>query len=194
MESQDANGFLNPLELAPEEMRTLGYRVIETIIEHFELLRDKPVTLIAGRLELEQLLREPVPEKGTAVSKLLDQLREDVFSNVMHLDHPRFFAYVPGPINFVSVMADALATGFNIFSGSWQGGSAAAMIELVTIDWLRQLFGFPEIAGGLFVSGGSMANLTALAVARQVNLGQHSERAIVYFSDQTHGSVKRAAK
>jgi aromatic-L-amino-acid/L-tryptophan decarboxylase len=194
MESQEIHGFMNPLEMSQEEMRNLGYRVIETVIEHFEQLRYKPVTRVADRLELEQRLCEPIPEKGTAINKLLDQLHDDVFSNVMHMDHPRFFAYVPGPINFVSVMADALVSGFNIFSGSWQEGSGAAMIELVTIDWLRQLCGFPEMAGGLFVSGGSMANLTALAVARQVNLGQHCERAVVYFSDQTHSSVRRAAK
>lgn len=194
MGSEDIDGSPTPLEMSPEEMRKLGYRVIEMIIEHFERLRDKPVTRVADRRQLEQRLREAIPEKGTAISKLLDQLQHDVFSNIMHLDHPRFFAYVPGPTNFVSVMADALATGFNVFSGSWLEGSGAAMIELVTIDWLRQLCGFPETAGGLFVSGGSIANLTALAVARQVKLGQHSDQALIYFSDQAHSSVKRAAK
>lgn len=194
MESEDIDGSPTPLEMSPEEMRKLGYRVIEMIIEHFERLRDKPVTRVADRRQLEQRLREAIPEKGTAISKLLDQLQHDVFSNIMHLDHPRFFAYVPGPTNFVSVMADVLATGFNVFSGSWLEGSGAAMIELVTIDWLRQLCGFPETAGGLFVSGGSIANLTALAVARQVKLGQHSDQALIYFSDQAHSSVKRAAK
>ncbi len=180
--------------MSPEEMRSLGYRVVEMIIEHFEQLRDKPVTRVSDRQRLEQRLREPLPEKGKAIGTLLDQLQHDVFGNIMHMDHPRFFAYVPGPTNFVSVMADALATGFNVFSGSWLEGSGAAMIELVTIDWLRQLCGLPETAGGLFVSGGSIANLTALAVARQVNLEQHSDRAVVYFSDQAHSSVKRAAK
>lgn len=194
MGSEDIDGSPTPLEMSPEEMRKLGYRVIEMIIEHFERLRDKPVTRVADRRQLEQRLREAIPEKGTAISKLLDQLQHDVFSNIMHLDHPRFFAYVPGPTNFVSVMADVLATGFNVFSGSWLEGSGAAMIELVTIDWLRQLCGFPETAGGLFVSGGSIANLTALAVARQVKLGQHSDQALIYFSDQAHSSVKRAAK
>jgi aromatic-L-amino-acid/L-tryptophan decarboxylase len=194
MESKDRHESTNLLEMSPEEMRKLGYRIIEMIIEHFERLRDKPVTRVADRRQLEQRLREAIPEKGTAISKLLNQLQHDVFSNIMHLDHPRFFAYVPGPTNFVSVMADALATGFNVFSGSWLAGSGATMIELVTIDWLRQLCGFPETAGGLFVSGGSIANLTALAVARQVNLGQHSDRAVIYFSNQAHSSVKRAAK
>ncbi|MGH8650649.1 MAG: pyridoxal-dependent decarboxylase [Gammaproteobacteria bacterium] len=66
--------------------------------------------------------------------------------------------------------------------------------KLVTIDWLRQLCGLPETAGGLFVSGGSIANLSALAIARQVNLEQHSDQAVVYFSDQAHSSVRRVAK
>ncbi len=194
MQPNDGHESTSPLEMSPEEMRRLGYRVVEMIIEHFERLRDKPVTRIADRRQLEQRLREPIPENRTAISTLLDQLQHDVFDNIMHMDHPRFFAYVPGPTNFVSVMADALATGFNVFSGSWLEGSGATMIELVTIDWLRQLCGLPEIAGGLFVSGGSIANLSALAVARQINLEQHSDRAVVYFSDQAHSSVKRAAK
>jgi hypothetical protein len=90
MEPEEVHGFLNPLEMSPEEMRKLGNAVIETIIEHFERLRYKSVTRVADRLQLEQRLHEPIPEKGTGVSKLLDQLHEDVFSNVMHLDHPRF--------------------------------------------------------------------------------------------------------
>lgn len=182
------------LQLSAEDMRRLGHQIIEVIVEHFQNLPDKPVTGLAARGHLEQRLREPIPEKGTEVEKLLEQLQRDVFANIMHLDHPRFFAYVPGPSNFVSVMADALATGFNVFSGTWLEASGPTMIELITIDWLRQLFGFPETTGGLFVSGGSIANVTALAVAREVKLHEHSDRAVLYFSDQTHSSVKRAAK
>ena len=63
-------------------------------------------------------------------------------------------------------MADALASGFHVFNGTWLGGSAAAAIELTVIDWFRRFCGFPETAGGLFVSGGSAANLTALHAAR----------------------------
>ncbi|MGH8659912.1 MAG: decarboxylase, partial [Gammaproteobacteria bacterium] len=108
MESKDGHESRSPLEMSPEEMRSLGYRVVEMIIEHFEQLRDKPVTRVSDRQRLEQRLREPLPEKGKAIGTLLDQLQHDVFGNIMHMDHPRFFAYVPGPTNFVSVMADAL--------------------------------------------------------------------------------------
>lgn len=140
----------SPLQLSAEDMRRLGHQIIEAIIEHFQNLRDKPVTRLASRGHLEQRLREPIPEKGTEVEKLLEQLQRDVFANIMHLDHPRFFVYVPGPSNFVSVMADVLASGFNVFSGTWLEASGPTMIELITIDWLRQLFGLPETAGGLF--------------------------------------------
>jgi glutamate/tyrosine decarboxylase-like PLP-dependent enzyme len=62
------------------------------------------------------------------------------------------------------------------------------------VDWLRQLVGLPDTAGGHFVTGGSAANLTALAVARQVKLGGQNELGVVYFSDQTHLSIDRALK
>ncbi|MGH8549379.1 MAG: pyridoxal phosphate-dependent decarboxylase family protein [Methylococcales bacterium] len=194
MNSKQPSDSRNPLQLSAHEMRALGYRVIDLIIDHFESLRDQPVTRFAHRSFLEQRLREPIPEQETDPGRLLDQIETDVLNQIMHLDHPRFFAYIPGPSNFVSVMADALATGFNVFSGSWLESSGAAMIELVTIDWLRQMFGLPETAGGLFVSGGSIANLSAIALAREIKLKGHNAQATLYFSDQTHSSVKRAAK
>ena len=114
---------------------------------------------------------EPLPETPRSADEIFARLECDVFSNILNILHPRFFAFVPGPSNFVSVMADALAAGFNVFNGSWLGGSGAAALELTVIDWLRRLCGLPEQAGGLFVSGGSMANLTALVAAQSHEAG-----------------------
>jgi glutamate/tyrosine decarboxylase-like PLP-dependent enzyme len=174
-------------------MRILGYRVIDMLVDHVGQLSQKPVTRKESRERLERLLREPLPEDGTDVNTVLKRLHTDVFDNIMHLDHPRFFAFVPSPSNFVSVMADTLASGFNVFAGTWLEASGPAQIELVTVDWLRQACGLPDSAGGLFVSGGSMANLTALAAAmhvRRVDL----QRAVVYCSDQTHSSIERGMR
>ncbi len=181
------------LALDPEEMRRLGYLVVDTIVDHFSALPGKPVTERAARAELETQFREPLPECGGNPEALVKHLAETVFRSHMHVDHPRFFAFIPSPSNFVGVMGDALAAGFNTFVGTWFSGSAAAEIELVTIDWLRELCGLPETAGGLFVSGGSVANLTALALARQVRLPFAYEQAVIYCSDQAHSSVDRAA-
>jgi glutamate/tyrosine decarboxylase-like PLP-dependent enzyme len=184
----------NQLQLTREEMRDLGYRIVDRIVEHFDALASKPVMRVSPRTELESKLREPLPEQPTDINSLLDQLQRDVWSNIGHVQHPRFFAFIPSPSNFVSVMADALAAGFNPFAGNWLEGSGTSQIELVTIDWLREMCGLPETAGGLFVSGGSMANLTALATARRAKLANRSENAVVYFSDQTHNSVEKALR
>jgi aromatic-L-amino-acid decarboxylase len=67
-------------------------------------------------------------------------------------------------------------------------------VELGVVRWLCRICGFPDAAGGLFVSGGSMANLTALVAARHSLLQDRVEGATVYFSDQTHSSVERALR
>jgi aromatic-L-amino-acid decarboxylase len=182
------------LSLSPEEMRALGYRVIDMLVAHFQELPNKPVTRKGKRHDLEVRLREPVPEAGMDASELLVQLEQDVFRNIMHVDHPRFLAFVPGPSNFVGAMADALASGFNVFAGTWLEASGPTQIELVTVDWLRQACELPDSAGGLFVSGGSMANITALAVARHVELEDRPAGAVVYCSDQTHSSIERGLR
>ena len=183
-----------PLSLSREEMRALGYRVVDMLVEQFDTLPEQPAAQIASRTDLEQILWEPVPEEGTDPTILLDQLRRDVFTHTAHVDHPRFFAFIPSPSNFVSVMADALASGFNVFTGTWLASSGPSMLELVTLDWLRALCGMPETTGGLFTSGGSAANLTALAVARHIRLRGRMEGAVVYASDQTHSSLDRALR
>jgi aromatic-L-amino-acid/L-tryptophan decarboxylase len=182
------------LELTPDQMRALGHRVVDLLVDHFAGLRGVPVAKTAMRLDLERFLREPLPEQGTEPACVLDQLTRQVFANMCHIQHPRFFAFVPSPSNFVGAMADALAAGFNPFLGTWLAGSGPAEIELVTLDWLREVCGMPETAGGLFVSGGSMANLTALAAARDARLAGNAASARIYYSDQTHSSIDRALR
>jgi len=128
-----------------------------------------------ARLQAFLDTRPHFPADAAKLEAILARLERDVFPNTLNIAHPRFFAFVPGPSNFVSVMADALAAGFNVFNGSWLGGSGAAALELAVIDWFRGWCGFPDGAGGLFVSGGSMANLTALAAARHSRLEDRVE-------------------
>src|SRR5437016_4044226 len=182
------------IALSREEMREFGYRVVDLLAEHFANVQDGPVGAKADPARLISLFDRDPPEKGRGPNELLAQLERDVFPNNLHVDHPRFFAFVPGPNNFVSTMADTLAAGFNIFNGTWLGGSAAAAVELGVVRWLCRICGFPTAAGGLFVSGGSMANLSALVTARHSLLQNRIAGATVYFSDQTHSSVERALR
>jgi aromatic-L-amino-acid/L-tryptophan decarboxylase len=175
-------------------MRRLGYRVVDLLVEHFAEMRSSPVGAKGTPADLLARLGDAPSETPSDPHQLLARLATDVFPSNLHVDHPRFFAFVPGPGNFVSTMADALASGFNVFNGTWLGGSAAAAIELTVIDWFRRFCGLPDTAGGLFVSGGSAANLTALHAARVAKLGDRIENAVIYFSDQTHYSVERALR
>lgn len=182
------------IELSPEEMRRLGYRVIDEIVDHIETLREQPPIRLNTRATLEAKLREPIPEQPGEIDAALEQIKRDVWTSMAHVTHPRFFAFIPEPGNYVGALADMLVAGLNPFAGTWLGGSGPAQIEIVTIDWLRELCGLPAEAGGLFVSGGSMANLTALAVARHVKLADQTANARVYCSDQTHSCVERALR
>jgi len=73
------------LELSSEEMKTLGYQVIDLLVEHFDHLRDQPVTRKSDRPTLEKQLREALPAQGIDATKVLDQIEHDVFSNIMHV-------------------------------------------------------------------------------------------------------------
>src|SRR5262245_62559741 len=106
------------LQLSGDEMRSLGYRIVDQIAEYFETLASKPAMGVSPRVELEAELREPLPEEPAPVEALLDQLQRVVWPNIGNVQHPRFFAFIPSPSNFVSVMADALAAGFNPFAGN----------------------------------------------------------------------------
>ncbi len=185
---------LPPLTLSEAEMRDIMGKVGDMIVDHFVFLKDQPVTRPSTLENLKGGLSEPLPVSATPVAELLQQVQTFVFSEMTHQDHPRNFAFVPGPGNFVGAMADAISAAFNVFCGVWIGPSGAAQIEIVTIDWLRQLFNFPGDAAGLFVSGGSMANLTCLAVARHNKLANNPANAAIYFSDQTHSSVAKGLK
>ncbi|MEE2980110.1 MAG: pyridoxal-dependent decarboxylase [Pseudomonadota bacterium] len=182
------------VELTPEEMRALGYRVVDTIVDHLATLKDKPATGQSDWDSLEAALAGPPPEHGAPPDQVMDLLERELLPHVMYTNHPRFFAFVPGPSNFAGVMADALASGLNVIACDWLEATAATVIEHATVDWIRQFSGFPESAGGLFTSGGSVANLTALAVARRVKLDGDMTKAVTYCSDQTHGSNQMALR
>src|SRR3984957_17837118 len=131
------------LELSPEEMRALGYRVVDLLADHFADLSEKRVGTKGDPAVLRPPMRKPLPAQSVSPDEIFETLSRDVFSNMMNVGHPRHFAFVPVPSNFVSVMADTLATGFNVFSGSWLAGSGSVAPEPAGVDWLREWCGVP---------------------------------------------------
>ncbi len=183
------------LELSKEEMKAYGYKIVDVLAEHFDSLHTKDAVGHGNREEMDALFSEEMPYKATSANDVLDHVTKDVLSQVNLPSHPKFYSFVPGPSNFISAMSDSLATGFNIFSGSWSGSAAATKLEIISIHWLLKMFSFPiKTGGGIFTSGGSMANLTALATARSVKCGEDFSKACIYLSDQAHSSNIKAIR
>jgi aromatic-L-amino-acid decarboxylase len=182
------------LDWTSEEFRRNGYAVVDALVGHWAHLREEPVRRQATRGEVEQLLEAPFDEAGRPFSEVLEEVLSLVLPHTMRVHQPRFFGFVPGPSNPASALADMLGTGFNVFTGTWMGGAGATVVERRLIGWLASELGLPAEAGGVFVSGGSMANLTALALARERHSMGGSPDAVVYFSDQTHSAVERGLR
>ena len=186
----------NHFDMSLEDMKSYGYKIVDLIAEHWNSIQTKkPFAEPKTREDLDEIFLEAAPEQPTEANKVLDFIVENVLPNSTYTMHPKFYSFVPGPSNFISTMADTLATGFNIFSGGWLVSSAAAELEIVTINWLLKMFNFPiKQGGGIFTSGGSMANLTALVTARRIKCGDDFSKAVIYLSDQAHSSNIKAIR
>ena len=174
------------LGMDPAEMRRLGHWVVDQVVDHYETRADGPAVTPGDARALREALGGPLPLAPGDPLEAMRTLTEVALTHMQHGDHPRFFARVPGPSSFAGVLGEWLGTGFNAIAASWGGGSGPATVELVALDWLRQGLGLPEGTEGVLVSGGSMANITAIAAARA-----HIGPGVAYLSDQTHSSIGR---
>jgi glutamate/tyrosine decarboxylase-like PLP-dependent enzyme len=182
------------LSIDAETMRRMGYRVVDALVARDTGLAMEPAWQGATRAQLEASLREPPPSGPQPFDRILRQLIEDVLPYGARVDHPRFLGFVPGSPTWPGILADLIAAGFNVFQGSWLGGAGASQLELIVLDWFKEWVGYPAGAAGLFLSGGSAANMTALACARLSRFGPHSPDAVLYTSVEAHSSALRAAR
>ena len=125
---------------------------------------------------------------------MLAEFQDKVARHAFRTNHPRFLAFVPGTPTFLSALGDFLCAGTNFFAGVWLEAAGPAQVELVVLDWFKEFLGYPAEAQGLLTGGGSEANLTALAVAREPLSYDDRPRAVLYLTEQRHWSVDRAAR
>ncbi|RBI83695.1 pyridoxal-dependent decarboxylase [Rhodosalinus halophilus] len=174
------------LGLEAEEMRRLGYRVVDMVVDRAMRRGQEPAILTGAPEDLRAALGGPLPEAPIDPEASLDLMAEVALAHQQHGDHPRYFARVPGPAAFAAILGEWMGTGFNTICASWGGASGPAMVELVVIDWLAEMLGMPAETEGVLLSGGSMGNLTGFAAARAA-LGP----GVAYLTDQTHASLPR---
>jgi glutamate/tyrosine decarboxylase-like PLP-dependent enzyme len=182
-----------------EEIKRVGYRVVDMIADYLTTLPGRPVFRPCPQDLIDAFMDGPVPQAGEGVDALLDEFASKVASFPFGNGHPRFFGWVNSPPAIIGVFADALAAAMN---PSCAGGNHAAIyVERQVLQWFKKLIGFPENGSmGLLVSGGSMASLTGLAVARHVKLpgvrtgGMQNlrRRAVAYVSVEGHTCIRKA--
>ncbi|MBK8975550.1 MAG: aminotransferase class V-fold PLP-dependent enzyme [Planctomycetes bacterium] len=181
------------LDPSPEEMRRIGQRAVDRIVADRAALRDARVFTEPDAAALRELLAEPLPRQGLGLDATLDRFFDVVLPSATRVDHPRFLAYVPAPGSYAGALGAWLAAATNLFVGTWLGGASAAQLEVQVLDWLREALGLDSSwSTGVLTSGGSLANLQALAAARDRCAGPLARKTL-YASAEAHDSVRKAA-
>jgi aromatic-L-amino-acid decarboxylase len=192
-----------PLTMNPEEFRRLGHALVDSVAAFLGSLPGRPVTTgespgaIRGLLDAER----PLPITGTDAGDLLRSTAELLFDHSLFNGHPRYFGYITSSPAPIGMLGDLLAAAVNANVGAWTLGPVATEIEAQAIRWVAELIGYPRECGGLFVSGGNMANFVGLLTARasaadwdirRAGLGGTAPRLRVYASAETHTWVQKA--
>ncbi len=115
----------------------------------------------------------------------------------LSVDHRRYLSFIPNAPTKASCYFDMVLGASNVYGGSWLEGSGAVYAENQALRWIADLVGLPEQAGGTFVQGGTVGNLSALVAARETALqrrGHRPQRWAVLLTEETHSSVKHAVR
>jgi aromatic-L-amino-acid/L-tryptophan decarboxylase len=182
-----------PLEPAADEMREMGEAVTEALISWIGGLADAPAENTEGALEVARRVAARPPEAGSADFKALLDESLEAARHTFEFSGPGYLAYIPGGGLFTAALAEYLAHGLNRYAGLWQASPAVVQLEENVTRWLCELFAFPATAQGVLMSGGSMANLSAVVTARHAKLGEDFLDGTYYVTDQAHGSNTKAA-
>ena len=192
----------SPLEIGSEEFRAVGYQLVDRIADFIDSLPERPVTRceppsdVRKALDAERLL----PQQGADPAMLLNRAADLLFEHSLFNGHPRFWGYITSSAAPIGALGELLAAAVNPNVGAWPLSPMASEIEAQTIRWIAEMIGYPPHCGGLFVSGGNMANLVCFLAARQAKAdwdvrkdGLAHDRLRVYCSKETHTWIQKAA-
>ncbi len=187
------------LDWSPERARAFADRVLDLYASLLAELPDGPVSPSVTTAGVRAAVALDVPEEPLGDEALLAHLQA-ILDHSLRPGSGGFLAYISGAGTVPGAVADLLASGLNANVGGWMLSPAATEIELQLVRWLAGRFGLPAGAGGQLVSGGSLANLSALKLARdhadpdvRVNGLRGGSTLTVYASEEAHFTIDRAA-
>ncbi|HSD74474.1 MAG TPA: GNAT family N-acetyltransferase [Steroidobacteraceae bacterium] len=192
-----ADETLDPVDWEP--FRALAHRMVDDSVDYLARVRERP-TWQRPPAEVQEALQSPAPWAGQGAQATYDEFLQRVRPYTTGNISPRFWGWVQGSGAPVGVLADFLASVMNPNASDFN--HSPALVEMQVIDWFREIMGFPKGSGGLLVSGGSAANLTALTVARNAMNPEVRERGVdasqgrltLYASREVHSSIRKAAE
>ncbi len=171
-------------------------RAIETYARE-RIANPQPLDAPLSADELTRRAGETITPQGLGGAEALRIWAEVLAPATISTDHPAFLAFVPGAPSKASVLFDLVLSASSTYAGSWLEGAGAVWAENQALRWIADLAGFPEDAGGCFVSGGTAGNLSALVAARHAAAVGRDERPArwkIASSDTVHSSVASAAR
>lgn len=188
----------SPIDLTPEEFRALGYKAVDLIAAQIANHRERTTRQPVPHDLRDALMHMPLNDEPADASQLIEDVAERILAYPMGNNSPRFFSWINSPVAPMGIIAEMIAAAHN---ASVAGGDhSATYVEHGVLNWFKEWFHFPQDAGGLLVSGGSMANIIGLAVMRHVKTGgsvrkhglSEQGRMTIYTSTQGHGCIQKA--
>jgi aromatic-L-amino-acid/L-tryptophan decarboxylase len=146
-----------------DALRELGVQMVTDMLDYLKTVRERPVWQPIPE-QVKDSFRRPLPLEPEPASEVYQEFRQNVLPYPLGNIHPRFWGWVIGTGTPLGVLADMLAATMNPNTAG--GEQSATYVELQVLDWCKEMVGFPLQSSGLLVSGGSMANLVGLTVAR----------------------------
>lgn len=192
-----------PLQVSKEEFQKAGYFLIDQLAAFYSGMADRPVTCGETPSQIREVLgTATLPTEGQPVQQIVERTINLLTNHSLFNGHPKFFGYITSSPAPVGALADLLAAAVNANVGANILSPMATAIEKQTIKWLAEFIGVPASYGGLLVSGGNMANLTAFLAARTAkapkNLKEEgllhvANEMVFYCSKATHTWIEKAA-
>ncbi|MBL8742163.1 MAG: aminotransferase class I/II-fold pyridoxal phosphate-dependent enzyme, partial [Myxococcales bacterium] len=168
-------------------------KAVERVLGHVAALPQQRASNDGDATATLAALREPIPEQGTPYDQLLDLLFGPLAQMGLNCGSAGALSYIQGGGLIHSVVADLITGGINPYVAYSGPGPGFAQLEQTVIRWFADLIGLPAEAGGVLLSGGSLANFSAIVTARCAHLGEDFRDAVLYASDQVHHSIPKGA-
>ncbi len=184
------------------EFRLLGHQMVDRVADFLDSLPGRRVTPGESPQQIREALDagRTLPKEGSDPAKLIDHAADLLFDHSLFNGHPRFWGYITSSAAPIGALAELLAAAVNPNVGAWPLSPMASEIEAQTIRWVAELLNYSTDCGGLFVSGGNVANIVCFLAARQAKAGWDVRQKGVshgglraYCSQETHTWVQKAA-